>query len=396
MNKGFNIYFLPGKLFHSLIFFTLFFPFIPSLIPSTDTQPTFLLVIGISLFYLLAEYKALPNYYSLSYNKLLGLTLLFVLTIFLVAINNLIGNKPILWPRIISFFQFLLAIFFAINSKYFFAEKTLRMVFIIFAIFSIIFFLTQGLVERILIPSRATSFEMLIQSGRGARTLSPEPAFFALHILNLFIIYSLLFSSLLQAKSNRLLFILTIFCLTISLSGYGVVIAVLLLFLRYTKIGIIFLGIFVALSGFILEYFGSLSQFRGLSLLLKIVSSNPTILLQADLSFSTRLASFFAYLETIKNNLILGDGFTLNQGGGYISIISSLGIIGLLFFIYFLIKVFKKRISSRFKFLIFFWFLINLFSGPIGIPTLGFIIGLILRKKSIQVFERNELEIYNG
>lgn len=396
MNENFNISFIPGKLFHSLIFFTLFFPFIPSLIPSTDTQPTFLLFITISLFYLLVQYKALPNYYNLSYNKLLGLISLFILTIFLVAINNFIGNKPILWARIISFFQFLLAIFFALNSKYFFEEKNLRRVFFIFAIFSIIFFLTKGLVERILIPSRAESFEMLIDSGRGARTLSPEPAFFALHILNLFVIYSLLFGSILQSKRNRLLFFVALFCLIISLSGYGVVIAVLLLFLRYTKIAFVTLGTLAALSGVILEYFSSLAQFRGLSLLLKIVSSNPAVLLQADRSFSSRFASFFSYLNTIKQNLILGDGFTVNQGGGYISIISSIGIIGLLFFIYFLIKVFRKRISGKLKFLIFFWFLINLFSGPIGIPTLGFIIGLILRKQRIKVPEGHLSTVQNG
>lgn len=396
MTKEFNIYFIPGKLFHSLIFFTLFFPFIPSLIPSTDTQPTFLLLISISLLYLLVQYKALPNYYSLSYNKLLGLISLFILTIFLVAINNFIGNKPILWARIISFFQFMLAIFFALSSKYFFEEKTLKRVFFIFAIFSVIFFLTKGLVERILIPSRAESFEMLVESGRGARTLSPEPAFFALHILNLFVIYSLLFGSILKSKKNRLLFFVALFCLTISLSGYGAVIAVLLLTLRYTKIAIVTLGTLAALSGMILEYFGSLAQFRGLSLLLKIISDNPLVLINTDRSFSTRVASFVSYLENIQKNLVLGDGFTVNQGGGYISIISSIGIIGLLFFIYFLIKVFRKRISGKLKFLIFFWFLINLFSGPIGIPTLGFIIGLILRKQSIKVPEGHLSTVQNG
>jgi len=192
------------------------------------------------------------------------------------------------------------------------------------------------------------------------------------------------------------LFFIALFCLIISLSGYGVVIAVLLLFLRYTKIAIVTLGTLAALSGVILEYFSSLAQFRGLSLLLKIVSSNPAVLLQADRSFSSRFASFFSYLNTIKQNLIWGDGFTVNQGGGYISIISSIGIIGLLFFIYFLIKVFRKRISGKLKFLIFFWFLINLFSGPIGIPTLGFIIGLILRKQSIKVPEGHLSTVQNG
>jgi hypothetical protein len=154
-----------------------------------------------------------------------------------------------------------------------------------------------------------------------------------------------------------------------------------LIFLRYTKISVVILAALLALSGVIFEYFGTLEQFRGLNLLLKVISSNPAVLLEADSSFSSRFASFFSYINTIKSNVILGDGFTVNQGGGYISIVSSIGIIGVLFFIYLLGKLYQKRIHWKLKFLIYFWFLINLFSGPIGIPTLGFIIGLILRKQ---------------
>jgi len=381
MNDNFNVTLIPGKLIHSLIFFTLFFPFIPNLIRSTDTQPTFLILIFISLFYLLVDYKVLPSYYNLKYINLLALVLLFFFTIFLVFLNNFLDEKPILWPRIFSFFQFVLAIFFALTTRYFFMERSLRKVFFIFAIFSVIFFLTQGLVERLLIPTRTESFEMLMQSGRGARTLSPEPSFFALHILNLFIIYCLLFGSILKSGKNRILFFVTCFCLIISLSGYGAVVAVFLIFLRYTKISVVILAALLALSGVIFEYFGALEQFRGLNLLLKVISSNPAVLLEADSSFSSRFASFFSYINTIKSNVILGDGFTVNQGGGYISIVSSIGIIGVLFFIYLLGKLYQKRIHWKLKFLIYFWFLINLFSGPIGIPTLGFIIGLILRKQ---------------
>lgn len=381
MSSFSNLTIRPGKVFHSLIFFTLFFPFIPSIVPSADTQPSFFLLMMLSLLYLLVQYKALPFYYNISYNKLLILMGLLGLVMFYVILNIFFISKPIIYARIFAFFQFTLAVFFALTSRYFFAEKTLKRVFLIFAVFSVIFFLSHGLVERILIPSRQDSFEMLIGSGRGARTLSPEPSFFALHILNLFVIYNLLFGSVLNGNKEALLFFTAGFCLLISLSGYGMAIFMVMLLLRYTKTALGGLVLLMALSGVLLEYLQSFQQFRAIGLLLNIVSNNPAVLLKTDMSFLSRFGSFFEYVRTIKSNIFIGDGFTLYQGGGYISIISSLGILGLFFFVYLVTKIFFKNTSVKVKMLLVFWFLINFFSGPIGVPTLGFIIGLILRER---------------
>ncbi|HYK75084.1 MAG TPA: hypothetical protein VEV44_18465, partial [Pseudoneobacillus sp.] len=257
---------------------------------------------------------------------------------------------------------------------------TLKIVFWVFSIFSVIFFLSHGLVERILIPARNDSFEMLVNSGRGARTLSPEPSFFALHVFNLYIIFYLLATKESILKYGNIIFLLASFCLMISLSGYGFVIFLLIFFMRYTKISLTMAFLLILSSGVLISYLDSLQNFRGIRLLTTVLVENPMVLLN-DASFLSRFGSFIAYLQNIKENYIIGDGFTLLQGGGFISIVSSLGIIAALFLIYILFEIFTlKKSGFKIKIILIFWFLINLFSGPIGIPTLGVIIGLILRK----------------
>ncbi len=374
----FDISFRPGKVLHNLIFFTILFPFIPSIIPSTDTQPTFFLLFLLSIFYVLIYPKFLHNYYNLSYNKIYLIFSLLGLILFSVLIARLHIDKPTLYTRIISFLQFAAAIFFTYNTKNFLRAKDIKTTVLIFAVFSIVFFLSHGLVERILIPGRTDSFELLQKTGRGARTLSPEPSFFALHMLNLYLIYCLVVGSEFKKKSDALVFWTVCFCLLISLSGYGFVIFLILLFMRYTKLSMIFLILLVISSTYIAQYLESFQSFRGFKLLAKLLADDPSILLK-DKSFSGRLGSFVTYMGNIKDNFIAGDGFTLFQGGGFISIVSSLGIMAVIFFIFFIYRLLAKRISGKLKALLVFWFLINLFSGPIGIAPLGVIIGLILR-----------------
>jgi hypothetical protein len=148
--------------------------------------------------------------------------------------------------------------------------------------------------------------------------------------------------------------------------------------MRYTKLSMIFLILLVISSTYIAQYLESFQSFRGFKLLAKLLADDPSILLK-DKSFSGRLGSFVTYMGNIKDNFIAGDGFTLFQGGGFISIVSSLGIMAVIFFIFFIYRLLAKRISGKLKALLVFWFLINLFSGPIGIAPLGVIIGLILR-----------------
>jgi hypothetical protein len=102
-------------------------------------------------------------------------------------------------------------------------------------------------------------------------------------------------------------------------------------------------------------------------------------LASTDLSFATRFNSFFAYIDRFINNLFIGDGFSLFQGGGFISIVASLGLVGFFIILFLLFKIFRTIKSGKLKYLLIFWFFLNLFSGPIGIPALGIIFGLIIR-----------------
>jgi hypothetical protein len=389
MNNEYDIHFSPARLLHSLIFFTILFPFIPSIIPSTDTQPTFSLLFLLSILYVTINTDYQRSFYNLTFNKVLVLFLILGLILISIVISRMVYTpQTILWPRIISFLQFTFAIFFIYNTAYFIEIKKLKNTFIIFAVFSVIYFLSQGLVERILIHSRADSFESLAGSGRGAKTLSPEPSFFALHIFNLYIIYHLLSDKVSKARYGFLIFWVACFCLLVSLSGYGIAIFLLIFFLRYTKISLIALITLITSSGLILKYQDSFQSFRGLNLLTTILTNNPLILFQTDRSFVSRFGSFGAYMENIQKNFIFGDGFTLMQGGGFISIVSSLGLLAALFLITILFEIaFLKRAGIKLKFMLFFWFLINLFSGPIGIPTLGIIVGLVLRRNHSQNFK---------
>lgn len=376
---SFDFKFSPGKVLHSMIFFTILFPFIPSIIPTTDTQPTFFLLFLLSLLYVLINPGIQRNYYHLSYIKIFSLFSLVGLILTSVLIARLHIDQPTLWTRIISFLQFVSAIFFAYNTKYFLKGNHLKTTLVIFAIFSIVFFLTHGMIERILIPARTDSFELMQKTGRGARTLSPEPSFFALHILNIYIIYCLVASAEFKKRNGAIVFWFASFCLLISLSGYGFVIFIMLMILRYRKLSLFFFAILLVSSGFVIKYLETLQGFRAFKLLANILANDPSILLK-DRSFAGRFGSFTTYLQNIKENVLLGDGFTLFQGGGFISVISSLGILAVGFFIYFLYRLLKKNISGKLKIMLIFWFLLNFFSGPIGIATLGVIIGLVLRR----------------
>lgn len=382
---GININFKvrPGKFFHSLIFFTILFPFIPAIIPSADTQPTFLLFFFCSFFYTLINTEFQKNYYNLSYAKIYFLFFLLVLILVSVILGQMVIGRPLIFSRVISFLQFASAVFFAYNTRYFIQDERLKKTFIIFAVFSIIFFLTRGMVERILIPSRADSFALLQKTGRGARTLSPEPSFFALHMLNLYIIYVLVSTKEFRRKHGAIVFWVTSFCLLISLSGYGFVIFVILLMFRYTKTALLMGVVLLSASGLILEYLQSFPNFRAFQLLANVLANDPSILMK-DPSFSSRFGSFFTYIENIRDNFLIGDGFTLLQGGGFISIVSSLGLLAAMFFLVVIYQILKlNEGSGKVKFLLIFWFLINLFSGPIGIAPLGIIIGLIIRRNYV-------------
>lgn len=374
---------IPVRVFICFLFtLTVFFPFIPSLISSTDTQPTlFLLAITAVSIFLIS-----PNFYSQflkeDYSVLVYIFLLIFFSIFSITLNSLFFGQFVIIPRYISFLQFLAALIFGYTNSFEFFKKYANKIFTIYFVFTLIYFFTNGAVENLLIRSRVfAEGQDLASMGRGSRTLSPEPSFFATQMFNLYLIYLLLLEKQGEIsifRNKRVLFIVC-FCLLSSLSGYGFVIFFVILSAFFTQYFLIAFATAIIFNSLIFDLLSDYSYLRGIGLLLKVIKNNPAILLTTDASFATRFLSFFAYIDRFLNNLFLGDGFSLLQGGGFISIVASLGIVGASSLIYFFIRVFSSINNRKLKFLLVFWFFLNLFSGPIGIPAIGIILGLIIR-----------------
>ncbi len=360
---------------------TVFFPFIPAFISNTDTQPTlFLLSFTTVLIFLIS-----PNFYGKYLNQdfsiLLYVFSIIIISIISIIINSFIYGQVVIFPRYISFLQFLAALIFGYTNSFEIFKKYAITIFVIYFVFTIIYFLTNGAVENILIRSRFfAEGKDLSSMGRGSRTLSPEPSFFATQMFNLFLIYSLLI-----AKEGKLLFAnkkviwILCFCLLCSLSGYGFVIFFILLMTFFPRFVLLTFSFAIFFSSILIDLLADYSRLRGIGLILKVIKNNPMILVKTDLSFATRFASFFSYIDSFKSHFFIGDGFSLLQGGGFISIVASLGLVGLLMILFFFSKIFSNVKSRQLKFLLLFWFFLNFFSGPIGIPALGIILGLIAR-----------------
>jgi hypothetical protein len=379
-----------SKIFLNAIFFTLYFPFIPGIIPNTDTQPLFLLFNLIFVIFISLN-KYFQNIYLISNNKyILDSIIILIISFIIISTNAFLIEKSIYWTRYISFLQFVAAILFGIFSIYFVDFKTHYKIIILYAVLTIFYFVSNGFLENLLISSRSDSFEALKSSGRGARTLSPEPSFFALHIFNIFLIYKLAFNNKIIKYENHI-FILTLFCLIFSFSGYGFALALILLLYKFPKIILIISIIVILFLNFFLKKIESLQNFRALSLIIDIVKNDPLIVLKSDKSFYSRLESFNKYIDSISSHFIIGDTFTLFQGGGFISLISAFGILAMCFFLFIIFKICFGKL--KIKLLLILWLLINFISGPIGIPTLGFIIGLIMRNNKNTLTSFNTIQI---
>ena len=360
---------------------TVFFPFLPAFISSSDTQPTlFLLAITAILLFLIS-----PNFFSQhldhDFTILIYVFILVIFSIFSIVINAILYGQIVIFSRYISFLQFLAALIFGYTNSFYFFKKYANSIFVIYFIFTIIYFVTNGLIEDTLIKSRFWYGKDLASAGRGARTLSPEPSFFAIQMFNLLLIYTLLLEKegIKKVFNNKRVIFIVSFCLLCSLSGYGFAIFFIILAAFFTRFIIIFFGFAILFNSLIIDLLDGFSNLRGIGLFLKVIKSNPLILASTDLSFATRFNSFFAYIDRFINNLFIGDGFSLFQGGGFISIVASLGLVGFFIFLFLLFKIFRTIKSGKLKYLLIFWFFLNLFSGPIGISAIGIIFGLIIR-----------------
>ncbi len=356
-----------------ILWFTIAIPYIPQIVPGADTQPTFSIIIVLTLVF----------FHGISFNReqarfiphrvALVLFTLFFTLLFAVFYNLFFGVSNPSPQRIFAFLQFLVAVFFGSSKLFFIPKQWLRNILILFAIFTIIYFLFGGIIEDFFIRSRYDAgMEALTLTGRGARTLSPEPAILATHILNLLLLYAIFYNI---PKFDTLIIIFAVFTLLCSLSAYGFLIALVLVVTHYPRF-------FIAGASFSILFLSSymlgpdVARLRLIGILSGIMDEGGEFLLE-DKSFMSRVDSFFSYFQSFVNTFPIGDAFTLVNGGGFISLISGIGLIGLLFFTYLLIKPIFLRYSLRMKILLIFWFLLYFFQGSIGVPTVGLIVGVL-------------------
>lgn len=368
------------KIFFVIFAFVVFFPFIPQVIRSSDTQPL------LSILFILYPVFKFFKTENLLYFKLNNQTLIYlilILFLFLVLVFNIFYfNKTPIFSRYFAFIQFLIAIFFGLFLEIKNKKNWLSYIFLIYLFFTFIYFFTNGFLEELLIASRDIDTEELLNMGRGARTLSPEPSFFALHMFNLYVIYKLLNNET-EPKIQFINILLISVLLLSSLSGYGFLIFIFLFFIEYTKLSFFLLLLIILFYPILLNIFYNYESLRSIDLIIKFITENPFSIFESDASVASRLTSFNFYFKNIKDNFMFGDNFTILEGGGLIGVISGIGLIGLILFIIYLFKICTKFDNIKVILILFFWSILNFISGPFGIPTMGIIIGLVFRNKKV-------------
>ncbi len=356
-----------------MIWFIIAFPFIPSLVPGTDNQPTFSIVIFILLLF--ASFS--PNKIKINFLNSFGfyLALILIITLgFSIVYNFLDEYKLPFLPRLFGFLQFIIAFIFGTTTFFTLHKRWLQIILWIYAIFTFIYYLTGGLIEEFLIRSRVEGVsEFLADSGRGARTLSPEPSILALHILNIILLNFLIHK---KSKLTWELLLLALIPLLGSLSGYGFFIAVTLILIFYPKLFFSISSLFLVILTPIFLYMQD-SEIRVL-LILRGFKENGIAFFLQDESFFSRFNSFLEYKNSFIHTFPFGDAFTIFGGGGIISLISALGLIGLLFFIVIFIFLLFSNYSMSIKVLFFAWLLVYFISGSFGVPLFGLILGVFI------------------
>lgn len=349
------------------LWFIIAIPFIPQLLPGSDNQPTFSFF---AFIFLVLSSK------SFSKKGLIIVTLLVFAFIIAYFYSNLFLGINFQSARVFAFIQFLLAIQLG-SSKYFYLPEKWFYYFIrIYAFFTIIYFITGGYIEDRFILSRLSSSEDLILSGRGARTLSPEPAIMSIQLLNIFVLHNLFYK---KYRLNLISFVLLIISLLGSLSGYGFSIALLILFF-FNPIIFLIIAFISSFSIYILSSSLNLGNSR-IAILLSNLNEDGIRFFLNDASFLTRLTSFQEYTDSFIKTFPFGDAFTIVNGGGFVSIISALGIFGFIFFLIYFILITLPKYDIKLKILLLSWTMIHFLSGSFGVPLVGIIIGKFINDK---------------
>ena len=375
-----------SDILNALFVWAVLFPFVPVLIPSSDTQPTFLLVLLLAMLISLAFPATGRRLFRLSLPGAIAATLVAVGVYACLVIANLSRADSTIPSRLISFLQFSAAAFWAYAGKHEWSEKVLFRALVIYAVFTVIYFATGGIIENTLIHSRMENAEILFAMGRGARTLSPEPSFFALQVFNIFVLARILFSRAHDGSVNSLRWVLiTGFCLAASFSAYGAILLVLVVLAVYPRLFVLVAVLAIASWGILSRYMADWDSVRAVKVLFALVQARGSLtdLTSLDASLSSRLVSFGDYVRSFGRNPFFGDGFSLYQGGGFVSIVAALGLAALGFFVAVLRKIVMMPLDHRTKVILLIWFAMNFISGPIGIPIIGVVVGTLLRRRSV-------------
>ena len=371
-------------LFNIALVWAVFLPFIPVLIPSSDTQPTFLLVFSLAFITSFAFPAAGRKLFHFTLSG--TIVALFVASVLyaLLLIANLSERDASIPSRLVSFAQFLAAAFWGYSGKFQWSEKLLFRALVGYAIFTVIYFATHGAIENVLIHSRAENSAMLFALGRGARTLSPEPSFFALQVFNIFVLARILFAHRPDTTVNSLKWVaVTGFCLAASFSAYGALLLILVVLATHPRMFVILSVACIAAWQLLASYLERFDSVRAIKLLLTVVSARVkfTDLASLDASVASRLLSFGDYLRSFGAHPLIGNGFSLYQGGGFVSIVAAFGLAGVGFFAWLLVRILRGVFDTRTKIVLVAWFVLNFVSGPIGVPIIGLIVGKLFARR---------------
>lgn len=375
-----------SDLYKGLIIFTIFFPYIPGLIRSSDTQPFFILIISCWIVESLLIRKPFGDIFRIN-NRIVFYFIWILALLFLSIFVNKFLGEPVRLTKVVAFYQFILAVLFGFANQMDFESKTFKKVLQCYLIFTILFFLLGGFVEDLLIGSRNVDTEFLLSTGRGAKTLSPEPSQFATQIFNILVLYILLFTNN-ERRFENIFYIIAGFCLLASFSGYGLFIFGALFFVWKPRLSIILLIVVIALSPIVINYLRIASSARFIRIAIYLLENGFSSLTTSGIG-AGRVNSFLSGVESFLNNFLWGDGFSVSLTGGLITLPSALGIFGFLFLLIIARSIVRiRRIPFNYRLFILFWFFVNLISGTIAIPIIGIIIGFILRPDLDKIHEK--------
>jgi hypothetical protein len=363
-----------------LLMLVVLFPFVPSIIPATDTQPTFLVLLAVSLVLAAMSSTIGLATYRVSLAGAAGVLLVAAILYGCLIVANSVQPDATSLSRFASFLQFAGAVWWAYSSRLEWTKRVILAALLAYAILTVVYFATGGLLEDLLIRSRTEDAAFLFATGRGARTLAPEPSFFALQIFNIFVLARLLRLPERMSRLERSAFVaLTVGCLASSLSAYGGVIAIVVLGVSYPRTFAVAALASISAVGLLYSHFEEWQSVRVIRILLLVFQSGGSVaaLITSDASFSSRVGSFSEYVRAFREHPIIGNALSLNQGGGFISLIAGFGMAGAIFFLVLVARIALGRRSLSTRVLLLVWFVINFISGPIGVPILGVIIGRI-------------------